>query len=148
MGVSPLHASTVGLILNPNTNRISPQFHCVYDDYFETVFYKDENQPPPNWDDLIINSRYRNSLEDDDSDLADNWEQPIATTNSNNNNKTSADNNGSMDPYQGNPVPTARSMDPLLEATQENPVPATLRPTADKLRPPEGSPPPSWLHCN
>ena len=42
MGVSPLHASTVGLILNPNTNRISPQFHCVYDDYFETVHHKND----------------------------------------------------------------------------------------------------------
>ena len=29
IGVSPLHASTVGLILNPNTNRLSPQYHCV-----------------------------------------------------------------------------------------------------------------------
>jgi hypothetical protein len=52
---SPLHASSVGLILNPNTNRLSPQFHCVYDDYFETVHHSNET-PPPMWEDLVINS--------------------------------------------------------------------------------------------
>jgi hypothetical protein len=50
VGVSPLHASNVGLILNPNTNRLSPQFHCVYDDYFETVHHSNE-KPPPMWED-------------------------------------------------------------------------------------------------
>jgi hypothetical protein len=39
VGISPLHASSVALILNPNTNRISPQFHCVFDDNFETVHH-------------------------------------------------------------------------------------------------------------
>jgi hypothetical protein len=37
MGSSSLHASTVGLIRNLRTNHISPQFHVVYDDLFETV---------------------------------------------------------------------------------------------------------------
>ena len=36
LGPSPHHASTVGLILNLRTGFISPQFHCTYDDYFET----------------------------------------------------------------------------------------------------------------
>ena len=36
LGPSPVHASTVGLILNLATGLVSPQFHCVYDDYFET----------------------------------------------------------------------------------------------------------------
>ena len=31
MGVSPLHASTVRLVRNLNTNYMSPQFHVVYD---------------------------------------------------------------------------------------------------------------------
>ena len=47
MGTSPLHASTVGLIRNPRTNRLSPQFHCVYDDNFETVHSNDPNTPLP-----------------------------------------------------------------------------------------------------
>ena len=53
VGQSPLHASSVGLILNTRTNRISPQFHVIYDDYFETVPYNAE-EPPPKWSDLVI----------------------------------------------------------------------------------------------
>jgi hypothetical protein len=67
MGVSPLHASTVALILNPNTNRLSPQFHCVFDDYFETVHYKG-NSPPPMWEDLVVNSRFCSDIEVDVDD--------------------------------------------------------------------------------
>jgi len=37
LGFSNEHSSTVGLILNHRTGTISPQFHCVYDDYFTTV---------------------------------------------------------------------------------------------------------------
>jgi len=33
---SPHHASSVPLILNTQTGLVSPQFHCVYDDRFET----------------------------------------------------------------------------------------------------------------
>ena len=36
LGASPHHASSVGLILNQQTGCVSPQYHCVYDDLFET----------------------------------------------------------------------------------------------------------------
>ena len=36
LGQSPHHAANVSLVLNPATGYISPQFHCTYDDYFET----------------------------------------------------------------------------------------------------------------
>ena len=36
LGSSPHHASSVGLILNQQTGCVSPQYHCVYDDLFET----------------------------------------------------------------------------------------------------------------
>ena len=36
LGPSPVHASSVGLILNLATGLVSPQFHCLYDDFFET----------------------------------------------------------------------------------------------------------------
>ena len=32
LGPSPLHASSVDMILNSKTKRISPQFHCICDD--------------------------------------------------------------------------------------------------------------------
>ena len=78
VGISPLHASTVGLILNPNTNRLSPQYHCVYDDYFETVHHTSDT-PPPVWEELVINSRFCNDLEEG-IDVEDNWESPVKST--------------------------------------------------------------------
>ena len=36
LGASPHHASSVGLILNQQTALVSPQFHCLYNDLFET----------------------------------------------------------------------------------------------------------------
>ena len=53
VGPSPMHANTVGLIYSPRTHHVSPQFHVIYDDYFETV-PNDRDNPPPNWDDIII----------------------------------------------------------------------------------------------
>ncbi len=41
VGHSPLHASTVGLVRNLKTQNISPQYHVVYDDWFETVQLQD-----------------------------------------------------------------------------------------------------------
>ncbi len=37
LGRSPHHASTVPLILNTQTGLVSPQFHVIYDDNFDTV---------------------------------------------------------------------------------------------------------------
>lgn len=37
LGPSPDHARNVNLVLNPSTGLVSPQFHCKYDDFFETT---------------------------------------------------------------------------------------------------------------
>ena len=37
LGFSPVHSSLVPLVLNIETGRITPQFHVVFDDRFETV---------------------------------------------------------------------------------------------------------------
>ena len=37
VGFSPLHSSLVPLVLNIHTGKISPQYHVVFDDKFETV---------------------------------------------------------------------------------------------------------------
>ena len=63
-----MYVSTVGLMLNPNTNRIGPQFHCICDDYFETVLH-DQSTTPPNWDELIIEGISQLDIELDDDDL-------------------------------------------------------------------------------
>jgi hypothetical protein len=44
VGYSKEHASNAGLILNPTTGFISPQYHVLYDDEFQTVPGCDENQ--------------------------------------------------------------------------------------------------------
>ena len=40
MGWSPLHASNVALVRNLDTGAISPQFHVVFDNWFETVMLR------------------------------------------------------------------------------------------------------------
>ena len=46
LGVSPLHASTVGIVKILRTGRLSPQYHLVFDDFFET-FHSHSMTPPP-----------------------------------------------------------------------------------------------------
>ena len=37
LGASPIRCSTVGLVRNLKTGNTRPQFHLLFDDYFETV---------------------------------------------------------------------------------------------------------------
>ena len=62
MGASLLHAITVGLIRNLRTNKVSPQFHVVYDDLFKTVHSGDT--PPDVWPDLIIFNQFKSDYND------------------------------------------------------------------------------------
>ena len=64
VGFSPLHSSTVGLICNLRTGNISPQFHLIYDDWFETV-HASATEEPEVWQELIKFSRFANDLDDD-----------------------------------------------------------------------------------
>ena len=70
MGVSSMHSSTVGLIRNRTTGFISPQFHVVYDDLFQTVAAP-ADRDPPEWEDLYTYSRFQNVLDESDSPLLD-----------------------------------------------------------------------------
>ena len=65
MDVSPLHTITVGLIRNLNTNCMSPQFHVVYENLFQTV-HSYEGKPPTKWPDLIVFDRFRSDFYDSD----------------------------------------------------------------------------------
>jgi hypothetical protein len=58
LGNSPLHASTVELVRNLQTGSITPQFHMVFDDYFEMV-HSAEDQEPEQWNDLLTFSRFK-----------------------------------------------------------------------------------------
>ena len=49
MGWSPMHASSVALVRNLMTGYLSPQFHVVFDPWFETV-HDNGTEPPAAWD--------------------------------------------------------------------------------------------------
>ena len=58
MGMSPVHAESVGLVRNLKTGYISPQYHIVYDDWFETVYSSNEDNPPNAWEHLCTFERF------------------------------------------------------------------------------------------
>ncbi len=68
VGFSDDHPFTVGFIRNLDTERITPQFHVVYDHQFETT-YSPEGVIPPMWADLVaeafIDFPFGNSNDDD-----------------------------------------------------------------------------------
>ena len=57
VGHFPAHAGTVVLVLNPRTGHVLQQFHIDFDDLFTTVPFMNKSQLPPNWDELVKDSR-------------------------------------------------------------------------------------------
>jgi len=78
LGWSPLHASSVPLILNLTTGHVSPQFHILYDDQFTTVdsseLSLEDNLDSPQWTELFNNGKYQIAFDEDDPiELDDEW---------------------------------------------------------------------------
>jgi hypothetical protein len=71
VGVSPLHAENVALVRNLRTGYLSPQYHVVFDDWFETV-YADETAPDC-WDELCMFERFETAFDGDPPRLGDEW---------------------------------------------------------------------------
>jgi hypothetical protein len=63
MGASPLHASTVGLVQNLQTNHIISQFHVMYNDLFETA-HASPSEAPASWPNLFTFSRFKSDFDD------------------------------------------------------------------------------------
>ena len=78
MGKLTLHASTVVLIRNLRTHNISPQFHVVYENAFETV-HSDDDLPPNSWTDLLVFNRFKSDYNESYfvPELTDKWLTPI-----------------------------------------------------------------------
>ncbi len=69
MGNSTKHASTVPLVLKPETGAITAQFHVVFDDWFATVTSTENELPNLNldeWKHMFDKSTYQHPLDDDD----------------------------------------------------------------------------------
>ena len=67
MGWSKGHAASVAVIRNLMTGNLSPQFHVVFDPWFETVTESGEEIPPKTWDVLVTNHRHENDLDPEDA---------------------------------------------------------------------------------
>ena len=66
LGPSPPHARNVYLILNLHTGCVSPQFHCRFDDFYETVKHGGPDVSVPSiWQQLagLITPNQRPSME-------------------------------------------------------------------------------------
>jgi len=64
LGVSKHHSSTVHLVLNPETGVISPQYHCIFDDTFSTI-WSDGNFDPTIWQNLVLQAESHFSITPD-----------------------------------------------------------------------------------
>ena len=76
VGVSPVHAENIGLVRNLTTGYISPQYHLVYDDDFETVYSSLDTEPPDVWEDLCVFHRFETVFDEHAPTLADEWLTP------------------------------------------------------------------------
>ena len=56
LGHSLFHTDSVALVLNPTTDRVSPQYNVVFGDDFTTVPYMEVDTIPQNWEDLVTYS--------------------------------------------------------------------------------------------
>jgi Reverse transcriptase (RNA-dependent DNA polymerase)/GAG-pre-integrase domain len=68
LGLSRNHASSIPLALNLDTGHISPQYHCVFDDWYSTVAGNIDAGPDldsPEWQELFAGSRFQYPFDDD-----------------------------------------------------------------------------------
>ena len=76
LGFSAAHASNVGLVRNLRSGHISPQFHVVHDEKFETVRRGNNAIDRNLWTDLVTNHRVYYPDDDDEEffpPLTDDW---------------------------------------------------------------------------
>ena len=77
MGWLPMHASSVVLVQNLMTGNLSPQFHVVFDPWFETV-HDNGTVPPGAWDVMMSSHHHEVEVETDEKNdvavhLQDDW---------------------------------------------------------------------------
>ena len=76
MGWSSSHAASVAVVRNLMTGNLSPQFHVVFDPWFETVSEQGDDITPATWDVLVTNYRHENEFDSEDlpdRHLHDDW---------------------------------------------------------------------------
>ena len=76
LGWSKHHASSVALVLNPNTDHISPQYHIVFDDKFETIHKTKQTENLNLWNVLSKQENRYHSIDNAIQVEFDTFEQP------------------------------------------------------------------------
>jgi hypothetical protein len=66
VGASPLHAENIGVVRNLTTGFITPQYHLIYDEWFETV-HAPAGPPPKEWENLCIYHRFHTVFDPEDT---------------------------------------------------------------------------------
>ena len=80
-----IHASSVPILLNPETGTITPQFHVIFDDWFATVNSNVEDLPDFNSDDrcwmkMFGDSAYQYMLDEADLHALDKLSEVLLNT--------------------------------------------------------------------
>jgi len=158
VGWSPLHSSKVALVRNLVTGRISPQFHVVFDDWFETVHCAEDTDVPPEWDVIVTNSHFESNVDAVDLEsfeLADEWlskEELMARRASANPGSRSVIETTAPSQSPASPAPTARSPSapdpppPVPPVSPADPPPPPVSPRSlDSSFASEASPSPDLL---
>ena len=73
VGVSPVHAETVGVVKNLTSGYLSPQYHLVFDDWFETV-YSSLTEQPEEWEDMCQFNSFQTEFDGEPPPLGSDWE--------------------------------------------------------------------------
>ena len=145
LGWSPLHASTVPLILNMTTGSVSPQFHVVFDDWFSTVSSEDvgpgDSIDEDVWTTIFVDHRYQATFDDDDPmDLDDEWLSDIERQERYERDKARVRRN--IVPTTETPidVPIPQQQAPTITAPTSNSPPVSQPPTAPPMQAPTEQP--------
>ena len=123
MGMSPTHATSVPLLLNPSTGYITAQFNVVFDDWFTTVSASDDQLPDfnsPTWTKMFGESFQQYApLDDDNEGFMTEEESPTATIRE----ELVSNAMETILPAQPLPIPPAPTA-PMAPQTQEpTPIP-------------------------
>jgi len=142
VGVSPVHAENIGLVRNLTTGYLSPQYHLVYDDWFDTV-YSNSDEPPPEWGDMCIFNRFETFFDEDTRPprLADEWLTPEEQA-------LDLSRGRLQDLRQGRTWQDSKTKDSRDDFTYEAPPQTSPRETPERQKEPPTAPPrehsPSW----
>lgn len=132
VGISKRHSSTVHLVLNLDTGKVSPQYHVVFDDTFSTIFSNGQFNADV-WTSLTRDSLDRHQDATDATDATSWFPSPS---------RSLTPTEGSSAPVHDSQPPTSHVRDVVEIQLPQEPLPSRVRNIqhAPLLSPTEGAP--------